>query len=63
MPTSGARSGTNPARPAPAGDGRTNPEGKELRCGHFTKSGPAVSGSKTLWFCPNGCGLVAAMRA
>jgi hypothetical protein len=28
-----------------------------LRCGHLTSSAPAVSGAKTLYRCPNGCGL------
>lgn len=56
MPASGARSGTTPARQPPAGDGRVGPT--LLGCGHSTHDKPLVTGPKTLYECPEGCGLM-----
>ena len=56
MPSSGARSGTKPSRTGRgAGDGSVGPT--LLRCGHETHKPPLVTGAKTLWSCPEGCGL------
>jgi hypothetical protein len=56
-PSSGARSGTNPSRSERgAGDGRVG--STKLRCGHETDEPPVVTGQKTLYRCPEGCGFV-----
>lgn len=51
MPSSGARSGTPPKRPAPSGDGVVASDMVRLRCRHLTKKSAAVSGKKTMWWC------------
>lgn len=57
MPSSGARSGTRPSRSERgAGDGKVG--ATPLACGHETHGGPLVTGAKTLYSCPEGCGLV-----
>lgn len=58
MPSSGARSGTSPSRSERgAGDGRVG--GRPLLCGHVTHAADPVAGSgrRSLWRCPEGCGL------
>lgn len=55
MPASGARSGTTPSRPAPAGTGQVGPT--LLTCGHETHAWPLTTGAKVLYACPAGCGL------
>ena len=56
MPSSGARSGTIPNRPKPAGNGSVGPT--KLACGHETHVPPVITGARTLYQCPNGCGFV-----
>lgn len=63
MPSSGARSGTNPSRSGRgAGDGRIG--GRELKCGHRTEEEPVTvfPGGRKLYRCPEGCGLVKPKR-
>jgi hypothetical protein len=61
MPSSGARSGTRPSRRSRgAGDGKIGPNTVTLSCGHTTNRPPLTSGAKTLYSCPEGCGLKAA---
>lgn len=59
MPTSGARSGTQPSRSdRGAGTGRIGP--LTLRCGHHTHDDEPVvvyPSGRRLYRCPNGCGL------
>lgn len=45
--------------PPPPGSGSVGKRTVALKCGHTTSGRPATEGVKTLYFCPEGCGLQA----
>lgn len=63
MPSSGARSGTEPSR-ATRGAGTGTISGPtRLRCGHGTYLQPVATRSRVEYFdCPAGCGIIKAVR-
>lgn len=63
MPSSGARSGTNPSR-SERGAGTGGPAAVKLKCGHETYDEYIVKypGGQTVYRCPEGCGLVKRKR-
>ncbi len=59
MPSSGARSGTTPSRPRPAGSGRVGK--RVLTCGHEARGNPQIcrpgAGNRDRYWCPSCCGF------
>lgn len=43
--------------PPPPGAGKVGGRQVSLKCGHTTGARPVTEGVKTLYFCPEGCGL------